>query len=113
MNERLKVIRKESGLTQKGFAERLGVDRTLIVKWENGERSIPTPQMKLICSEFNVRLEWLRDGEGEREQPAMTYGEALTEAICALYDKLPPRKQQVVLEVVHHYNETGKWEAFW
>lgn len=109
MNERLKVIRKESGLTQKEFAERLEVDQSLIAKWERGERPIPTAQIKLICHEFEIRPEWLRDGEGEMEQPEPIYGDRLVDYAIAVFEKLSPVKQKAALIVLERTFERGQW----
>ena len=65
MNERIKQLRKELGLTLDKFGEKIGVGKTAISKIENGDRSVTDQMFKSICREFNVREEWLRNGEGE------------------------------------------------
>lgn len=65
MNERIKQLRKELGLTLDKFGEKIGVGKTAISKIENGDRSVTDQMFKSICREFNVREEWLRTGEGE------------------------------------------------
>lgn len=65
INERIKQIRKESGLTQSQFAERIGLKQNSIALLESGKR-MPSDQTILsICREFRVQPEWLRIGEGE------------------------------------------------
>lgn len=65
MNERIKKIRKEVGLTQQEFAEAIKVKRNTVATYEMG-RSIPSDAaISLICHEFDVNEEWLRTGEGE------------------------------------------------
>ena len=65
MNERIKKIRKEVGLTQQEFAEAIKVNRNTVATYEMG-RSIPSDAaISLICREFDVNEEWLRTGEGE------------------------------------------------
>ena len=63
MNERIKQLRKELGLTLDKFGEKIGVGKTAISKIENGDRSVTDQMFKSICREFNVRDEWLRTGE--------------------------------------------------
>ena len=63
MNERIKQLRKELGLTLDKFGEKIGVGKTAISKIENGDRSVTDQMFKSICREFNVREEWLRNGE--------------------------------------------------
>ena len=68
INERIKEIRRSSGLSQTDFAERLGTTRGVITNLE-GEKTTPNePFIKLICREFNVDEHWLRTGEGEMLQ---------------------------------------------
>lgn len=65
MNERIKKIRKEVGLTQQEFAEAIKVKRNTVATYEMG-RSIPSDAaISLICRAFDVNEEWLRTGEGE------------------------------------------------
>lgn len=65
MKERLKELRKALGLTQQEFADRLHIKRTNIGNYEVGV-SLPTDSViALICREFNVSEEWLRNGTGE------------------------------------------------
>ena len=64
MNERIKQIRKISNLTQQEFADKIKVKRNTVATYEMG-RSIPSDSaIALICREFNVNENWLRNGEG-------------------------------------------------
>ena len=68
INDRIKEIRKISGLSQTDFAERLGTTRGVITNLE-GEKTTPNePFIELICREFNINEAWLRTGEGEVKQ---------------------------------------------
>lgn len=65
MKDRIKEIRKLSGLTQVEFGKRIGVRGNTITNYENGLRN-PTDSVILsICREFGVREEWLRNGSGK------------------------------------------------
>ena len=65
MNERLKKLRKELGMTQQEFADSIGIKRSTMATYEAG-RNIPIDAVvSLICREFNVNEKWLRTGEGE------------------------------------------------
>lgn len=68
INERIKEIRRSSGLSQTDFAERLGTTRGVITNLEGEKTSPNEPFIKLICREFNVNEDWLRTGEGEMKQ---------------------------------------------
>lgn len=65
MNERLKELRKTLKLTQQEFADRLNIKRGAIANYEIG-RNVPIDAVvSLICKEFNVNEDWLRNGSGE------------------------------------------------
>lgn len=74
MNTRIKFLRKNSGLTQEKFAERIGLKQNSIALIESGKRNISDQAILSICREFGVREEWLRTGNGEMYAPAPTNG---------------------------------------
>ena len=62
MKNRIKEIRKKADLTQQEFADRLGIKRGAIANYELG-RNIPIDAViSLICREFGVNENWLRNG---------------------------------------------------
>lgn len=65
MKERIRKLRKHLDLTQQDFADRLSVKRGAIANYEIGRNEPTDAVISLICREFNVREEWLRDGTGE------------------------------------------------
>ena len=83
MKERLKELRKALGLTQQEFADRLHIKRTNIGNYEVGV-SLPTDSViALICREFNVSEDWLRNGEGDMFIP-MTRDEEIATFIGSI-----------------------------
>ena len=69
LKDRLKELRKELGLTQEKFAERLSMKRNTIATYEIGRNEPIDAVIALICREFNVNETWLRTGEGEIFNP--------------------------------------------
>lgn len=65
MKERIKQIRKERNLTQQAFADRLRITRNNVAGYEAGTRNPSDAVISLICREFNVNEDWLRNGTGE------------------------------------------------
>lgn len=65
LNERIRKIRKEKGLTMEKFGERLGVKKSTISQIENGKSNVTEQMFVAICREFDVNEEWLRTGKGE------------------------------------------------
>lgn len=65
MNERIRKIRKDAGLTQAEFAGRLGLQMNSVYLMESGRRN-PSPAIaREICRKFSVNEQWLQTGEGE------------------------------------------------
>ena len=56
-NEKLKMLRKESGFTQEELAEKLNVSRQAITKWESGEGTPDIENLKLISNLFNTTID--------------------------------------------------------
>lgn len=65
MNERLKELRKQLGLTLEEFGKRVGITRSAVGRIEKGERAVTEQMFISVCREFNVNESWLRTGEGE------------------------------------------------
>ncbi|MGI5956236.1 MAG: helix-turn-helix domain-containing protein [Coprococcus sp.] len=65
MHERLRKLRKTLDLTQQEFAEKLGIKRSTMATYESGRNEPIDAVISLICREFNVNEEWLREGKGE------------------------------------------------
>lgn len=65
MKDRIKKIRKEFDLTQEEFGKRLGIKRNTIATYESGRNEPIDAVISLICREFGVNENWLRDGTGE------------------------------------------------
>lgn len=65
MKDRIKKIRKELDLTQQEFADRIGIARGNVGAYEVGKNFPSDAVISLICREFNVNENWLRDGTGE------------------------------------------------
>lgn len=70
IGSRIKKLRKELDLTQVEFAARIGSVQNTVTGYESGRRNPSAPIISLICREFNVREEWLREGTGEMFKPA-------------------------------------------
>ena len=65
MNNRIRELRKALGITQKEFAEKIGLRQNAISNMEKEKYPITTQNLKSICSQFHVNEAWLRTGEGE------------------------------------------------
>ena len=70
MRNRIRALRKQLNLTQQEFADRLGIKRGGVANYEVGRNEPVDSVISLICREFNVNEEWLRNGTGEMFLPA-------------------------------------------
>lgn len=69
MKDRIRKIRRDLDLTQQEFADRLGIKRGTIANYELGRNEPVDSVVSLICREFGISEEWLRDGIGDMYAP--------------------------------------------
>ena len=86
MNNRIKKIREDAGLTQTKFADRIGIKQNTVAVYESGRVMPSDGAINNICKEFRINEEWLRTGEGEmhaavskKEQLALFFGEVMAD----------------------------------
>lgn len=68
LNERIKELRKASGLTQLQLAEKLSVTDKAVSKWEVGEANPDITLLPSIAKIFGVTLDYLLTGKIEEEK---------------------------------------------
>lgn len=112
IGDRIRLLRKELGLNQTEFAQRLLISQSGIAANERGTRSVDERTIKLICSEFGASETWLRTGEGEmyEKRPAADdlLGRLAVEykmsdaevAFLEAYLELPTDKRTVLEELI-------------
>lgn len=64
LGERIKSVRKKKKLTQKKFAEKLGISQTHISKIEKGVENPSETLIKFISYLYCIDYEWLKTGNG-------------------------------------------------
>lgn len=111
MQERIKTLRKTLGLTQKQFAEKIGVKQNTVAQYEIG-RNIPTDMaINLICREFGVNEIWLRTGAGEPFQKKERSQE-MTELFADLMNDRPESFRTRLITALLHFSPDGpEWAA--
>ena len=62
---RIQQIREELKISQRDFAKRIYISKSLLSEIEIGNRNINERTIKLITTEFSVNKEWLLTGKGD------------------------------------------------
>ena len=83
INERLKLLRKELGLTQIEFGEKIGLKKSAASQVEKDGYSINPRLLQLICSTFNISEKWLTEGKGDIYT---SDEEAILDKLAGMYD---------------------------
>ena len=69
IHERIKNLRKDSGLPQAEFGARIGITFSSVSLLEKGTNNPSEQTIRAICSEFHINRDWLVDGIGDMEAP--------------------------------------------
>ena len=88
INQRIKTIRKQLGLNQTEFGEKIGLAQTGVSWIEKDGNTVIEQNIRLICETFGINEAWLRTGEGERE------------AVSAASDPFLPLRQKHQLSFI-------------
>lgn len=75
--EKITLHRKKNGLSQEELAEKIGVSRQAVSKWETGDALPEITKLKALADTFNVTVDFLLDEEKteflkQSEQPSVT-----------------------------------------
>lgn len=74
LSEKILYCRKKAGLSQEALAERLGVSRQAVSKWETGDAVPEINKLLLLSRAFGVSTDWLlSEDEPEEPQPEARY----------------------------------------
>ena len=70
LNEKIYTCRKRAGLSQEALADKLGVSRQAVSKWETGEAEPEIGKLRLLAKEFGVSTDWLLSEDGPEQETA-------------------------------------------
>lgn len=76
LNEKILYCRRKAFLSQEALAERIGVSRQAISKWETGEASPEITKLPLLAQTFGVTADWLLSEEEPADETAPEEGPA-------------------------------------
>ena len=103
IGQKIKTARVKKGLTQEALAEKVGVQKSAVAKWENGRvseirRSNLLKLAKVLSIDPNSLLD---NAEEEQEKPAINNG--ITEnqrLLIELAKNVPDDKAELLLQVM-------------
>lgn len=108
LNERIKELRKRSGLSQKGLAEKIGISQRSVSWGEQPGNNVPYSTIKTICMAFNVNEDWVRYGTEPMYIQPDTFsldnfikekgGTELEKEIVKTYFELDPEIRKAVMD---------------
>lgn len=119
---RIKEIRKGAGLTLEKFGAKIGITAASLSTIENGKSNPSVQTVLMICREFNVNEDWLRDGTGEpfmqlsREDTIAAYVGKITgghitdieESIIKFMSETPVEEWETLARALRRFAETIK-----
>jgi transcriptional regulator with XRE-family HTH domain len=94
INERVKLARQELGLTQTDFGKRIAIGQGYLASIEKGERAVTEKIFKLICGEFSINEDWLRNGTGEM----MKIESDIIECIGSKLNEIDEMDRKIIME---------------
>lgn len=90
MKERILKVRKEAKLSQSDFGKIIGITGSSVSLIESGKNNPSDQTIKLICSEFGIRREWLELGhEPMKEADIENSPETLVPELVAILSHNP------------------------
>lgn len=113
MNERIKELRNVLKLTQQGFADKVGTSRSNIACYETGKNTPSDAVISLICKEFCVNEDWLRNGTGEMFKQKLPEDEVASYVEELLEDDGNPFFEIIIgmMKAYHQMDETSRQAA--
>ena len=76
LREKLIVLRDRAGLSQMELADRLGVSRQAVSRWESGDTTPSVDKLKTLAKIYGVSLDWLCSDTADGEPPEAAKPEA-------------------------------------
>ena len=94
MNQRIRDLRRALHLSQKMFAQQIGLKQNAVSYMEKPGATVTEQNIRAICAQFGVQERWLRTGEGEMFQQ----GEREQRELLEIFGGLAPALQDYLLQ---------------
>lgn len=99
IGDKLRELRLQKNMTQKGMADVIGVNRTTYAKYESGDIELSASMAIVLCDFFNISTDYLlgRDTPETEKDPSAEESKMVNE-ISYIYDKLSDEAKEKLLE---------------
>ncbi len=102
MNDRIRELRKTLELSQKEFAQKIGLKQNAISYMEKSGATVTEQNVKAICSQFSVNESWLRTGSGKM----FLENEKKQREFFDIFDQLSPALQDYLIRTARDLLDT-------
>lgn len=102
MNNRIRELRKTLSLSQREFAEKIGLKQNAISYIEKSGSTVTEQNIKAICSQFSVNEIWLRTGSGKM----FLENEKKHKEFFDIFDELSPVLQDYLIKTARDLLDT-------
>lgn len=102
MNGRIRELRKVLELSQKEFAQKIGLKQNAISYMEKSGATVTEQNIKAICTQFSVSEHWLRTGCGKM----FLENEKKQREFFDIFDQLSPALQDYLIKTAKDLLET-------
>lgn len=102
INERIREVRKRSGLTLEKFGEKVGMRKNSLSAVENGINGVTDRLIMMTVKEFGVDEHWLRTGEGEMFPPKSEY-DKLAELTTKMLRNKDDRERLFITDFLYNH----------
>lgn len=117
LNERIKKVRMDAGLSLRAFANLIGLNQgSSVLKIEKGENNPSEQTLRLISSNFKINFLWLKTGEGpekldmtddELVEEIMTGSNEYAKSVMKAFAKLGDEEWEMLKKVLDKLLESG------
>lgn len=102
MNGRIRELRKTLELSQKEFAQKIGLKQNAISYMEKNGATVTEQNIKAICSQFSVNENWFRTGNGKM----FLESEKKQREFFDIFDQLSPALQDYLIRTAKDLLDT-------
>jgi transcriptional regulator with XRE-family HTH domain len=101
---RLEFLISNLGIKQLDFAQRINFTQSYVSMVLSGAKTSPSPRFfDAVCREFNVNLEWLKNGKGDTYTIPGLPLQSEDAELLAKFHLLPPSEQKIVEEIINAF----------